>query len=158
MHGFATLHSVLILPFFKKLFILYWCIADEQFCDRTDSGIHTHVSALPQVGLSLVAQTVKNLPALLETWVWSQGWEDPLEKGMATHSFILAWRIPLREEPWWATAHGVAKSQTQLSDWDTKCTFSPYSPPIQAATQDWAVFPEPHSRSLLVIHFKYSSV
>ena len=48
---------------------------------------------------SLVAQTVKNLPAILETWVRSLGWEDPLEKGMATHSSILAWRIPWTEEP-----------------------------------------------------------
>ena len=43
---------------------------------------------------SLVAQLVKNLPAIQETWVRSLGWEDPLEKGMATHSSILAWRIP----------------------------------------------------------------
>ena len=42
---------------------------------------------------SLVAQLVKNLPAMQETWVWSLGWEDPLEKGKATHSSILAWRI-----------------------------------------------------------------
>ena len=43
---------------------------------------------------SLVAQLVKNLPAMLETWVQSLGWEDPLEKGKATHSSIMAWRIP----------------------------------------------------------------
>ena len=48
---------------------------------------------------SLVAQMVKNLPAMWETWVQSQGWEDPLEEGMATHSIILAWRIPWTEEP-----------------------------------------------------------
>ena len=42
----------------------------------------------------LVAQTVKNLPAMQETWIQSLGWEDPLEKGMATHSSILAWRTP----------------------------------------------------------------
>ena len=47
---------------------------------------------------SLVAQTVKNTPAMQETWVQSLGWEDPLEKGMATHSNILAWRIPWTEE------------------------------------------------------------
>ena len=40
-----------------------------------------------------MAQLVKNLPAMWETWVWSLGWEDPLEKGKATHSSILAWRI-----------------------------------------------------------------
>ena len=47
---------------------------------------------------SLVAQRVKNLPAMPETWVCSLGWEDPLEKGKATHSSILAWRIPWT--PW----------------------------------------------------------
>ena len=47
---------------------------------------------------SLVAQLVKNSPAMRETWVQSLGWEDPLEKGMATHSSILAWRIPWTEE------------------------------------------------------------
>ena len=46
-----------------------------------------------------VAQTVKNLPVMQETWVWSLGWEDPLEKIMATHSSILAWTIPWTEEP-----------------------------------------------------------
>ena len=48
---------------------------------------------------SLVAQMVKNLPAMQETWVRSLGQEDPLEKEMATHSSILAWRIPWTEEP-----------------------------------------------------------
>ena len=46
-----------------------------------------------------VAQTVKSLPAMQETQVRSLGWEDPLEKGMATHSSILAWEIPWTEEP-----------------------------------------------------------
>ena len=48
---------------------------------------------------SLVALAVKNLPAVKETWFRSQGWEDPLEKGMATHSSILTWKIPWTEEP-----------------------------------------------------------
>ena len=47
----------------------------------------------------MVAQMVKNLPALWETWVQSMSWEDPLEKELATHSSILAWRIPWTEEP-----------------------------------------------------------
>ena len=62
---------------------------------------------------SLVAQMVKNLLAM---WVCSLDWEDPLEKGMATYSSILAWRIPMDRGAWWATVHGVAKSWTQLSD------------------------------------------
>ena len=50
---------------------------------------------------SLVAQTVKNPPTKWETWVLSLGWEDPLKEGMATHSSMLAWRIPWTEEPGW---------------------------------------------------------
>ena len=50
---------------------------------------------------------VKNLPEMQETWVSSLGQEDPLQKGMATHSSILAWRIPMDRGAWWATVHGV---------------------------------------------------
>ena len=63
-----------------------------------------------------MAQMVKNLPAMQETWVQSLGWEDPLEEGMATHSSVLAWRILMGKGAWRATFHGVAKSQTQRSD------------------------------------------
>ena len=63
---------------------------------------------------SLVAQIVKNLPAMQETSVRSLGWEDPLKEGMATHSSILAWRIPRDKGACRATVHGVAKSWTQL--------------------------------------------
>ena len=58
-----------------------------------------------------MAQTVKNLSAIQETWVQSRGWENPLEEGMATHSSILAWSIPMNRGAWRATVHGVAKSQ-----------------------------------------------
>ena len=54
--------------------------------------------ASPETRASLVAQTVKNLPAMQEMQVQSLGWEDPLEKGMATHSSILAWRVPWIED------------------------------------------------------------
>ena len=67
-------------------------------------------------GISQVAQTVKNLPTMQETQVRSLGQEDPLEKVMATHSTILAWRIPWTEESSGLQSHGVAKSQTWLSD------------------------------------------
>ena len=58
---------------------------------------------------SLVAQTVKNLPAMWETWVRSQGWEDPLGKGIATLSSNLAWRIPWTEEPGGLQSVGLQK-------------------------------------------------
>ena len=57
----------------------------------------------------LVAQMVKRLPAMCETCVPSLGWEDPLERGMVTHSSILAWRIPMDRGAWLATVHGVTE-------------------------------------------------
>ena len=56
----------------------------------------------------------KNLPAKQKTWVHSLGWEDPLEEGMATHSSILAWKIPMDRGARQAAIYGVAKSRTQL--------------------------------------------
>ena len=71
----------------------------------------------------LVAQTVKNLPAMQETWIWSLGWENPLKKGVVTHSSILAWRIPWTEEPGRLQFMG---SQRVRHDWATN-TFKGWS-------------------------------
>ena len=60
---------------------------------------------------SLVAQLVKNPPAMWETWVQSLGWEDPLEKGMATHSRILAWEITRTEEPGGLQSMGFSRPE-----------------------------------------------
>ena len=65
---------------------------------------------------------VKNLPAMQEMWVRSLGWEDPLEKGMATHSSIPAWRIPWTEEPGELQSMG-SQSQTQLSNQNFSFSF-----------------------------------
>ena len=62
-----------------------------------------------------MAQTVKNPPAMRETWVRPPGWENPLKEGMATHSGILAWRIPMDSGAWWVTVHGVSKSRIRLT-------------------------------------------
>ena len=74
----------------------------------------THLSHLSPHFLpkDLVAQMVKNLPAVRETWVQSLVWEDPMEQSTAAHSSILAWRIPIDSGPWQATVHGVTQSQT----------------------------------------------
>ena len=64
----------------------------------------------------LVAQTVKQLSTMRETWVRSLGREDPLEKEMASHSSILAWEIPWTEDPDRLQSMGSQNSQTQLSD------------------------------------------
>ena len=57
-------------------------------------GKELYIYVCIKLGASLVAQMVKNLPAMQEIWVQSLGWEDPLEEGMATHSSILIWRLP----------------------------------------------------------------
>ena len=88
-------------------------------CNPRDSGSFPGSGRSPGDGISyplqyswasLVAQTVENLPAMQETWVRSLGWEDLLEEGMATHSSILAWRIPWTEGP-----GGVTKSHSTAS-------------------------------------------
>ena len=66
---------------------------------------------------SLVTQMIKNLPAMLEAWVWSLGWKDPLEEVMAIHSSTLAWRVPLTEVPGGLQSMG---SQRVGHDWVTK--------------------------------------
>ena len=80
----------------------------ESACNAGDPGSSPGSGRFPGEGIghplqyswaSLVAQIVKNLPAMWDTWVKSLGWEDPLEEGMATHSNILAWRIPWTGEP-----------------------------------------------------------
>ena len=63
---------------------------------------------------------VKNLPAMRGTLVRSLGWEDPLEKGMATNSSILAWRIPMDRGAWKATVHGVTARQMLFDSTDMR--------------------------------------
>ena len=93
----------------------------ESTCNAGDPSLILGSGSHPREGISyslqylwasLVAQTVKNPPAMQDTWVLSLGWEDLLEEGMATHSNILAWSIPMERGVWWATVHGVTKSQT----------------------------------------------
>ena len=102
-----------ILPFHFKIYI-YWGLIDLQCCFSfkcTAKWIsYTFIHS------SLVAQMVKTLPAMWETWIWSLGWEDPLKMGMVTDSSILACRIPMNRGPWRATVHGVAKNWTWLRD------------------------------------------
>ena len=80
----------------------------ESVYNAGDPGFIPRLGRSPGEGISyplqyswafLVAQMVKNLPAMWETWILPLDWEDPLEEGMATHSGVLAWRIPWTEEP-----------------------------------------------------------
>ena len=76
----------------------------------------------------LVAEMVKNLPAMQESWGWSLGWEDPLEKGMAFHFSILAWRIPRTEEPGGLQSMEPQGPQTVEHDWASGTSpFSSYT-------------------------------
>ena len=77
-------------------------------------GLYQWVGCLHQ--MTKILELVKNLPAMRETWVQSLGWEDPVKEGMATHSSILAWRIPMDRGAWGATVHGVVKSWTWLNN------------------------------------------
>ena len=96
-------------------------VGKESTCNAGDPGSIPGLGRSPEEGMgyplqyswaSLVAQTVKNPPAMWETWVRSLVWEDPLEESMATHSSILAWRILMDRGAWQAIIHGVTKSQT----------------------------------------------
>ena len=96
-------------------------VGKESTCNAGDPSSIPGLGRSPGEGISyplqfswasLVAQTVKNPPAMRETWVQSLGWEDPLEEGMATHSSILAWRIPMARGDWWATVDGITQSDT----------------------------------------------
>ena len=93
----------------------------ESACDAGDPILIPGSERSPGEGIvyplqyswvSLVAQMVKNLPAVRETWVRSLGWKDPLEEGLTTHSSILAWRIPMDKGVCQATVHRVPKSRS----------------------------------------------
>ena len=97
----------------------------ESACNAGDPGLVAGSGRSPGEGngyplqyswASLVAQMIKNLPAVWETWIRSLGWEDLLEEGIATHSSILAWRILMDRGAWWAAVHGVTERWTLLSD------------------------------------------
>ena len=82
---------------------------------HTHTHIYIYIRKSFYIAKDLVAQTAKNPLAMWETWVWTLGYEDPLEEGMATYSSFLTWRILMDRGAWWATVHGVAKSWTRLS-------------------------------------------
>ena len=93
----------------------------ESTCNAGDPSLIPRSGRSPGEGIGYplqdswafqVVQMVKNLAAMKEIWVRSLGWEDPLEEGMAIHSSILAWRIPMDRGAWWAMVHGITKSQT----------------------------------------------
>ena len=110
--------------------------APQTLSDRTVSptGLlsccsHHFLTDIPIIRASLVAQRFKCLPAMRETWVWSLGREDSLEKEMTTHSYILAWRIPWMEEPGGLQSMG---SQRVRHNWATSFSLLAFREKIQA--------------------------
>ena len=99
---------------FKKegIYVYLWLIHVDVW-QKTTKFCKAIILQLKNKLIKMLKTHTKNLPAMWETWVRSLGWEDPLEKGKATHSSILAWRIP------WTTVHVVTKSQKWLSDFHT---------------------------------------
>ena len=98
---------------FEWLFLPWSFVSNQTSHTLSITVLETYCGTV--LWASLRAQLVKNSSAMLEIWVWSLGWEDPLEEGMATHSSILAWRISMDRGAWWAIVHGVAKSWAWLS-------------------------------------------
>ena len=128
-HPFIILQGIHLLIFTESycyLGIPWWHDGKESTCNAGDSGSIPGSGRSLGVGIgyplqyswaSLVAQTVKNPPAMRETWVQSLSWEDALEEGMATYCSILAWRIPWTEEPGGLQSMGL---QRVGHDWVTK--------------------------------------
>ena len=118
-------YGMLYISYMKILIKIFWheyvifCISHYRN-QGTDFPTWIRTS-LHFTWASLVAQRVKYLPAVQETWVWTLGREDPLEKGMATHSSILAWRSPWMEEPGRLQSTG---SQRVRHDWSTSLHFT----------------------------------
>ena len=86
----------LLLP---AVYLIEWFLLPPEFLGAYGPDSSNFMSNSGVLGASLVAQLVKNLPAMQETWVQFLGWVDPLEKEMAIHSSTLAWKIPWLEEP-----------------------------------------------------------
>ena len=119
---FLPVHYFNYVPFAAKLFLyarlFITCCSvhlEWPFCPLLTFWCLSSFRPQYKHRASLVAQMVKNPPAMQESCVQSLGGEDPLEEGMATHSSILAWRIPMDRGAWWATVCGAVKGWTRLS-------------------------------------------
>ena len=119
--------KICLLPPFIKGFP-HSSVGKESACNAGDPGLIPESGRFPREGIgyplqyswaSYMAQLVKNIPAMRETWVWSLRWEDPLEKGKSNHSSVLAWR-----KPWTVCiVHEVTKSWTLLSNFHSHTPF-----------------------------------
>ena len=113
--------SKISIVFFWKFFVVF--LIPPKFSKMPSSFSFNLLDSHFPLWASLIAQLVKNLPAVQETQVWSLGWEDPLEKEMATHSSTLAWKITWTEKPGGLQSMGLQRVE---HDWvtNTLLTFS----------------------------------
>ena len=127
MHNYLLLGFCLGLRFSRVKILIHHSscnqvvvVFNQLCCDPMFNHAFLSLSVIERkllyLGASLVAQPVKNPPAMQETPVQFLGWEDPLEEGMATHSSILTWTIPMDRGAWWTTVHGVTKNLAWLSN------------------------------------------
>ena len=130
--------SLTFLIYEKEKVILIYNKRDgfQKVPDSLCSGTQQLLVALSPIHYyaSLVAQLVKSLPVMQETWVRSLGWEDPLEKEMAAHSSILAWRIPWTEEP-----GGLQSMGSQESDTTQRLHHHHQDSPLKVTKKTWAI-------------------
>ena len=142
-----VLKSLVLIP--HTLGFLGSSAGKESSCNAGDPSLIPGLGSSPgerigcpleYSGASLVAQLVRSLPPTGETWVLSLGWEDPLEKGKATHCSILVWRMP-----WTIYSPWVTKSQTQLSDFHFHMLFKLY----HSVGKYWKAFPSLPGTSIL---------
>jgi len=137
-----------------------WLLKVREMLLKSEDRKHHHSSA-QKPWASLVGQTGKNPPSMREIQVQSLGWEDPLEKEMATYSRILAWRISMGRGIWQATVHGATKKSDlteQLTLWlhviwlPAMSSFTPFAPPLLTRLQSHQPPPcvsKPHAHSCL---------
>ena len=130
LQGRLTMSDSLLCPHYRPFkvqlghsqnnFLMQYCFQtsrglDPLFCPR--SHIFSLGCSPVPLGAFLVAQTVKNPPAMWDTQVQPLSWEDPLAESVATHSSMLAWRIPMDRGDWWATVRGITKSRIRLGNY-----------------------------------------
>ena len=104
--------AFLVLAEFSSKTIWAWRLHFWEF----KNYIFSFLKGYKVIRASLVAQLVKNPPVMWETWVWSLGWEAPLEEGLATHSSSFAWRSTMDRWAWRAPVHGVSRGRAWLSN------------------------------------------
>ena len=135
------------------------CGRSRRDCSWSIPQVHRSYLRGDLWGFPLVAHMVKIPPAMQETWVQSLGQEDPLEKEMATHSSILAWKNPMDRGAWQATVHGVARAGHSLATKPPTLRLSREEwPSVSHELQGYLYMKGPRAQTLLHQHQCYMTV